>query len=216
MAGNFLAIFGPGPNCRYLVSYWLISFLGEHYFELFLSGEYLCELQQNLQCGMKPDGTCHAFNGEGRCTKELIIGQKPFIDWYDRANPEMNNYNWEMFITEDGYEGRAPKRPVLISVQLPVQLSVSLLAPLSVLLPVLLSVLLPVSLLAPLSVLLPILLPVSLPVQLPVLLPFSLLAPLSVLISVQLPVQLLAPLLAPLLATFPVLFPVHPYIFSRS
>ena len=75
---------------------------------------------------MKPDGTCHAFNGENRCTKELIIGQKPFIDWYDRANPEFNNYNWEMFITEDGYEGRAPNRPspFSFSVSLPVLISV--------------------------------------------------------------------------------------------
>ena len=109
---------------------------------------------------MKPDGTCHAFNGEGRCTKELIIGQKPFIDWYDRANPEMNNYNWEMFITEDGYEGRAPKRPVLISVLLPVLLPVSLLAPLSVLLPVQLPVQLLAPLLAPLLATFPVLLPV--------------------------------------------------------
>ena len=75
----------------------------------FLSGEILCGLSQQLQCGRPADGTCHAFNGENRCTKELIIGQKPWHDWYDRANPEMNNYNWEMFITEPDYEGRASK-----------------------------------------------------------------------------------------------------------
>ena len=62
-----------------------------------------CQVNNKLQCGWpKETGSC--VHNEERCTKELIIGQEPMIDWYNRET--VNNFNWEIFITEPGYEGQ--------------------------------------------------------------------------------------------------------------
>ena len=67
------------------------------------NGLYNCVPDVDLQCGIPADGSCMAL-GPDRCTREIVVGQKPMIDFYKRKE-KIINFNWEYFYAEPGYTG---------------------------------------------------------------------------------------------------------------